>query len=104
MPPARAIAPPLNPVPAPRPTMGIPCAAASLTMRNHFFGGLGKYDQIGQRLVDAAVVFIEAKVFRPVKVSARSDDVFYAARQLAVHAFHYSINERSLRSKPRASF
>ena len=38
MPPARAMAPPLKPVPAPRPTIGSLCSRASFTIADHIFG------------------------------------------------------------------
>ena len=69
MPPARGMAPPLRPVPAPRPTMGTLCSMASLTMAADVFGGSGKDNDLRARLVDAAVVFVEGEILRPVEVA-----------------------------------
>ena len=74
MPPARGMAPPLSPVPAPRPTTGTPCSRRRCTMATTSSVERGKDDHVGPGLVDAAVVFVEAEVFRPVQVAARTDD------------------------------
>ena len=75
MPPARAMAPPLRPVPAPRPTIGTPCSPADLDDRDHIFGGARKDDQIRPRLIDAAIVFVEGQIFRAVEIAARAEQL-----------------------------
>ena len=47
MPPARGIAPPLKPVPAPRPTMATLCSFAVFTMKTTSVGCAGKHDNSG---------------------------------------------------------
>ncbi len=58
-PPLRASAPPERPVPAPRPTMGMSCCAASLTTLGDFFRGARKDDDVGAAFFNGAVVFVE---------------------------------------------
>ena len=76
MPPERGIAPPLRPVPAPRPTIGMPCSAAIFTIAATSSVVRGNTTSSGPRLVDAAVVFVKRQVFGPVEITARPDYIF----------------------------
>ena len=64
MPPSRGIAPPLSPVPAPRPTMGTSCSRADFDDGDDVLGGAREDDQVGTCLVHAAVVFVKAQIGR----------------------------------------
>ena len=75
MPPARGMAPPLRPVPAPRPTSGNLCCAASFTMAETSAMVRGKDHDIGAGFIDAAIVFVESEVVGPVKQGFFADDV-----------------------------
>ena len=68
------IAPPLNPVPAPRPTMGMWCSGRLTSAA--LLRWISENDQIRAGFVDAAVVFVERQVFGPVQVPARPDYFF----------------------------
>ena len=74
-PPARGIAPPLSPVPAPRPVIEDAVLGGDLDDRRHFFGGARKHHQFRARLVDAAVVLVKRQIFGAVEITARARPV-----------------------------
>ena len=75
MPPSRGMAPPLKPVPAPRPTMGTPCSRGDLDDGGNVVGVAREHHQLGAGLVDAAVVFVERQVFGAVEIAARAQQI-----------------------------
>ena len=67
------MAPPESPVPAPRPTKGTSNSRASLTNAGDVGGATREGDEVGSVLVDAAIVFVERQVLRPIEIAARTE-------------------------------
>ncbi len=72
-PPDRGIAPPLNPVPEPRPTIGIPYFACDLDNLDDIFRGAREKHHCGPRLIDTAVVLIKREVLRTFEITPRAE-------------------------------
>ena len=74
MPPSRGMAPPESPVPAPRPVSGSMEFAREADDGGDIFGGARKDDEIGAVFIDAAIVFVEGKVFRAIEDVALAEE------------------------------
>ncbi len=73
IPPSRGMAPPHSPVPAPRPTTGTPNSCATFTIATTSAVERGKHNQVGPRLVHAAIVLVQRQVFGAVEVAAGTE-------------------------------
>ena len=89
IPPSRGMAPPLSPVPAPRPTMGMPYSASDFHDGRDVFRGAREDDHVGAGFVDAAVVLVKDQVLGAVEdsLSARADSADPVSPWVQHHAY-----------------
>ena len=71
-PPRRGMAPPLKPVPAPRPTIGTPYSARDPDDAGDLVRIARKGHHLRKAFLHAAVVFVKRQVFGPVEVAKRT--------------------------------